>query len=420
MRTKIASVFMSVSFLEVFSKEVFSKPLLSIYLMVLLICFPTSSFAGSDLHEGISARIETVLSEYSSNDALKIKVSYTNVSSEDIRFLKWNTALEGYIRHDFIEVWLEGEKIAYTGIHVKRLPPKDSDYIILKPSETASEIVDLADGYEISQKGNYTLMYEGSGHADDEQSLKIIGGATLNVTEVRKVSAKVELKQTPIIDSSCNSTQVTQINQALTIAEQISITARDALNNAPVDQRASAERYLEWFGAYSEARYETVRSGMQKITDALINQRIGFDCTCNIDGRENVFAFVFTNDPFNMNVCPVFFLTTPAGTDSRAGTIIHEISHFNVVAGTDDFSSALNQSGSRSLANSNPANAIRNANAFEYFAENTPFLSMPVATSEPDPELDGELEEIEEEIETEEEQRIIITPILPLLLEEEA
>jgi len=48
-----------------------------------------------------------------------------------------------------------------------------------------------------------------------------------------------------------------------------------------------------------------------------------------------------------------------------------------VVGNTDDFSSALNQSGSRNLARSSPPSAIRNANAFEYFAENTPFLSMP-------------------------------------------
>jgi len=48
-----------------------------------------------------------------------------------------------------------------------------------------------------------------------------------------------------------------------------------------------------------------------------------------------------------------------------------------VVGNTDDFNSALNQSGSRNLARSSPPSAIRNANAFEYFAENTPFLSMP-------------------------------------------
>jgi hypothetical protein len=41
------------------------------------------------------------------------------------------------------------------------------------------------------------------------------------------------------------------------------------------------------------------------------------------------------------------------------------------------------------LADSSPESAIRNANAFEYFAENTPSLSMPSGGGtpiEPEPE----------------------------------
>jgi len=71
----------------------------------------------------------------------------------------------------------------------------------------------------------------------------------------------------------------------------------------------------------------------------------------------------------------VFFRVPREGTDSMSGTIVHEVSHFNVVAATDDF--RPNQSGIRALAISQPENAIRAANAYEYFAENTPFLSMP-------------------------------------------
>ena len=60
-----------------------------------------------------------------------------------------------------------------------------------------------------------------------------------------------------------------------------------------------------------------------------------------------------------------------SGTDSRAGTLIHEMSHFNAVAGTDDH--VYGQSSARSLAISNPADALDNADNHEYFAENTPF-----------------------------------------------
>ena len=58
------------------------------------------------------------------------------------------------------------------------------------------------------------------------------------------------------------------------------------------------------------------------------------------------------------------------GTDSKAGTLVHEMSHFNVVASTDDW--AYGQSAAKSLAISNPTKALDNADTHEYFAENNP------------------------------------------------
>ena len=63
--------------------------------------------------------------------------------------------------------------------------------------------------------------------------------------------------------------------------------------------------------------------------------------------------------------------TAPAnGTDSKAGTLVHETSHFTVVAGTDDH--VYGQTGAHNLAVSNPTNAVDNVDNHEYFAENTP------------------------------------------------
>ena len=49
------------------------------------------------------------------------------------------------------------------------------------------------------------------------------------------------------------------------------------------------------------------------------------------------------------------------------GTLIHETSHFTVVAGTHDY--AYGQSDCYSLANSSPTKAVHNADSHEYFAE---------------------------------------------------
>jgi peptidyl-Lys metalloendopeptidase len=67
----------------------------------------------------------------------------------------------------------------------------------------------------------------------------------------------------------------------------------------------------------------------------------------------------------------VYWSAPATGTDSQAGTLIHEMSHFTVVAGTDDL--AYGQTAAEALATSDPDSAIRNADSHGYFAENSPF-----------------------------------------------
>lgn len=340
------------------------------------------SVSADELPAGLEVSIQALKKTYLSNDALRVKVTYSNVSDRDIKFLVWGSALEPQMTHEFLSIEVDGQPVPYIGIHAKRLPPTAAAYRLIRAGESVSGEVDVGRSYDIKSKGLYGVSYSGldvsAGTALRKQSLK----ATLNVSEDRLF--RQNNRRTPIIQASCNATQRAQINEALTIAERIAQVAVRDLNNAPISLRPSARRYREWFGAYSAGRYAGVLRGMSRIASALQNNPIGFDCTCDISNRNNTFAFVFKGDPFNMNVCPVFFRVAARGTDSRSGTIIHEISHFTVVADTDDFSSALNQSGSRALARNNPSSAVRNANAFEYFAENTPFLSMPIEVLAPD------------------------------------
>jgi peptidyl-Lys metalloendopeptidase len=79
---------------------------------------------------------------------------------------------------------------------------------------------------------------------------------------------------------------------------------------------------------------------------------------------------VYPTQPYKIYVCNAFWSAPTTGTDSKAGTLVHEMSHFNVVAATDDW--AYGQSACKSLATSNPSKALDNADSHEYFAENTP------------------------------------------------
>jgi len=71
-----------------------------------------------------------------------------------------------------------------------------------------------------------------------------------------------------------------------------------------------------------------------------------------------------------------FTSAVPSGTsltpDSRAGTLIHESSHFTANGATHDH--VYGQENAKNLATSNPSQAIDNADNHEYFAENYPPL----------------------------------------------
>ena len=79
---------------------------------------------------------------------------------------------------------------------------------------------------------------------------------------------------------------------------------------------------------------------------------------------------MYPTQPYKIYLCKVFWSAPAIGRDSKMGTLIHEMSHFNVVAGTDDY--VYGATGAHSLALTDPVKAIDNADNHEYFAEDQP------------------------------------------------
>lgn len=175
--------------------------------------------------------------------------------------------------------------------------------------------------------------------------------------------------------SGCSSAREGELIVARLRAEELARGAKAAVAGLPEGQRPSAARYSEWFGAYDAGRYATVAQHYQAIEDAVSTKPVTFDCSCT----NNYYAYVYATQPYKIYLCNAFWSAPVLGTDSRAGTLIHEISHFNVVSATDDH--VYGQSGSRNLASTDPGKAIQNADSHEYFAENTPPTAMGTSTT---------------------------------------
>jgi peptidyl-Lys metalloendopeptidase len=337
---------------------------------------------------------------FKATDKQTLKFSLTNESTRPLKVLKWHTPLEG-VKSDMFRVDIAGHRATYLGPIYKRMPPSEADYITIRPGATVTAPVDLASAYDIALPGNYNVKYKTEHlHAGVEPpkalTAKLMKGQHSPTVTVRsntaiftlararrpKTVAGVEVAQARKLASTlakaektsfsgCSQSRQTDLNAALTNAVQIAATARSALANASSCARATAPRYREWFGKYSQSRFDAVKSHFDKIHDALANKDITFFCDCSDAGT---YAYVYPTKPYEIHLCGAFWNALMTGTDSKAGTLVHETSHFNVVASTDDH--VYGQSACRTLANNNPGNAIDNADSHEYFAENTPSLSM--------------------------------------------
>jgi peptidyl-Lys metalloendopeptidase len=336
---------------------------------------------------------------YKAADKHLLSFSLKNETDKTIRVLKWHTPFDGF-KANMFDVTVSGKRTVYLGRLYKRGVPAESDYLTLEPGETKSVKLDLAEGYDIADAGDYsvsfrpTMLHAGTESVDAQirhyvasggvpqvpvkanvalfkldsaRPARVLEGSLLKF--MKEAKEKQPSKKVPSFEG-CTEAQKHVATAALAQAVTFAQESKSALGGAPVWARATARRYKEWFGTYTSSRYDKVFSHFDKIGDALANKSITFIC----DSTDSAYAYVYPTDPFKIYLCKQFWLAPLKGTDSQGGTLIHETSHFNVVAGTDDH--VYGQSGCRAKAISNPDDAVDNADSYEYFAENTPLLSM--------------------------------------------
>ena len=122
---------------------------------------PTSTSGPTDPplpgEAGLIASIEAPES-LASGEAVPVKFTLTNTLSEGLYVLRWFTPLEG-LAGDIFRVRRDGLHLPYHGILVKRAPPTAEDYVWLDAGGSISAEVDLAEGYDFSQPGQYTVQF---------------------------------------------------------------------------------------------------------------------------------------------------------------------------------------------------------------------------------------------------------------------
>ena len=349
--------------------------------------------ANSNLVVNVSLPVRTAVGDRE----VLVNVTFTNTGDLPIRMVNWLLP-DAELDADMFLLSRDGEPVTYLGPIVKRAPPAAQDMITLAPGESISRIVDLAGVYDLTVSGVYSIQYGVASshlftpviHARREDAFRedrlqssiganqLLSNEVLTWVDGRKM-APIDAAQASLAGdaplAANNASSIAYTGNCST-AEQSTIVsavaAASTMTNGAVSylsgQPSATQRYTTWFGAYSSANWGEVEGHFVNLKDALDTKPLTVDCKC----KKKYYAYVFPNQPYKIYVCNAFWSAPLTGTDSKGGTLIHELSHFTVIAGTDDF--AYGQTAAKQLAITDPAKARFNADSHEYFAENTPTL----------------------------------------------
>lgn len=337
--------------------------------VLLFVISATSAFASKN---SVDVSLSFDRSFYTEDQGILVRVRISNPNKGAIRVLRWMTPIDG-VNDDIFRVAIDGVEVEYTGRHYKRPSISDKDFIVLRGGESIETTIDLAGYYDLSRTGyydvsfraeSYNMFTKDTAYMTEEDSITSPSEiAWINGRETKIPSTNVDSVIGSTSFSGCSTSRQSDLNTARNNALTYSTGAHNYLLAGTV-----GSRYTTWFGSYTSSRYNTVKSHFSSIKSAMDNASVTFNCGCT----DSAYAYVYSNQPYTIYLCNAFWTAPALGTDSKAGTLVHEMSHFTVVAGTSDY--AYGQTAAKRLASTNPKRAINNADNHEYFAENTPSL----------------------------------------------
>ena len=345
----------------------------------------------------IKAKVNIKKSQTSDTPFL-LRLDITNQSDSDIHILKWETPLEGLFS-DCFEVLRDGEPVPYDGPLVKRSTPTSKDYVRIPSNKKVSAEIDLSTAYQVSAPGNYEVRYRGCLH-DVASKSELRAKAKPSTREQTPMRLKIRPKKLTVRTGKSGHGRATagevarhqrEASNSLTPKAKMgaakkkksSVPKPPKLTGGTASEKSAEKkahkqgyklviealaelsnnrRYREWFGAHNATRFARVRGVHMTVRDEMKNETYTYDLT-GTGCQSGWFAYTYKGSS-TIWFCGSFWSAPPTGTDSKAGTVVHE--HTHASASTDDVT--YGQSKCRNLAISDPNSAVNNADNYEYYA----------------------------------------------------
>ena len=341
-----------------------------LFLVIALVLISGVLSVNAKTSDAVKVNLNFEKTMFAYDESVPVNVSFTNEGKSSVKILRWLTPFDG-VKDNLFVVTVNGKPVQYIGADYKRPAPTEKDYITLKAGETFDATIDLAGYYDLSETGYYQVNYgiESANAFSTQPSLLKQSDTLKSDTAQTYIEGREPAQFQNIADAVSGSTSYTGCSSSrqsslLTARSNASTYAANSFNY--LNAGTVGARYTTWFGTYNATRYSTVRGHYSNIRSAMDTASVTFNCTCT----DSAYAYVYPTQPYTIYLCNAFWSAPSTGTDSKAGTLVHEMSHFNVIASTDDW--AYGQTAAKNLARTNTTRAIDNADSHEYFAENTP------------------------------------------------
>ncbi|KAF9463906.1 peptidyl-Lys metalloendopeptidase [Collybia nuda] len=315
---------------------------------------------------------------------LHLQVTMTNTGTEPLKLINdprgplTTSPTESFLISgpNKVDPAFVGISVKYAGVDFMATNGASNAFTVLGVGKSVVIAHDLSKGYDFgsSGPGKYTFSIVGKFHRVDSSKHAVSIQAT---TRSHQLTLKGDLSianHQPDMHGlatfvNCNATQQSQVNTAITNAK----TYVTGSINYLTSHTTGTPRFTTWFGVFQNTRYRAVLSNFNSLIshgDEFTGWQ--YNCAPATGCDPGDVAYVQPTVYGKVYLCGGFWTAPATGTDSKAGTLVHEGSHFVATAGTTDI--AYGQTDCKQLAISNPNQAIRNADSYEYFAENTPPL----------------------------------------------
>ncbi|CAE6485578.1 unnamed protein product [Rhizoctonia solani] len=315
-------------------------------------------------------------------DNLTITATITNTGKRSLKLLNHPRTVLSHLSTRIFNIRRENDIPEFTGMVVYYSPDyvirrnNSVDFTFLAPGQSLERVHSLAGVYNFTSigPGEFEIKVDNrfyhvdplgnllSFEADTHPArFELTGG----LARSHKIAPKnISPFKGPVqtLQIQCTVDQQNMIIEAATYADRYISNALTYLQTI----NGNTPRYVAWFGAYDPQRAEAVKFHYaNSLGRAMLST---YDCMPD-SCKDGSVAYVWRQQPGVIHFCSWFWPRPAYGSNSKAGTIIHELTHFT---GTEDY--AYGEIENLELARSSPASAVMNADSHMYFAENYPPL----------------------------------------------